>query len=86
MGVEVAGEEHELEEDQAGGPDRGRAAGERQQLPRDQRLHHEREGGREEERQGEEERHWERISILYLVTTLCVVTFFGRSAASLTTG
>ena len=51
--VEISEQQHGLEEDQAGAPDRGAAAEDRQQNLPDQGLHH------EEQRRGEEDRERE---------------------------
>src|SRR2546422_5755432 len=50
VGVRVTGEQHALEEHQAGGPDRRRAAEPRQDLLGDDRLNQEQQEGGEEDR------------------------------------
>src|SRR5262252_8765648 len=50
MRVGVAGEQHHLEEQHAGGPYRGAAAEPRQDQARDQRLHQEQQERRQENR------------------------------------
>ncbi len=55
VGVEVAGEERRLEEHEAGGPDRGRAAEPRKDFLGDDRLYQEQQEGTDEDGEGKKE-------------------------------
>src|SRR5207237_1902171 len=71
IGVGVAGEQHALEEDQAGGPDRGRAAEPGQDLLGDDRLHQEQQERRREDRRRVRQRGAQRVA-RYFSTDLSV--------------
>ena len=61
VGVGVAGEQHALEEHEAGGPDRGRAAEPRQDLLGDDRLDQEQQERRKEDRRRVRQRGYQGI-------------------------
>ena len=57
MAIQVSGQQDSLEEQKARGPDRGRAAQERKNHPRDHRLNEEKQAGIRAQRGRKQEKH-----------------------------